>query len=59
MEIVIKENFNKLIVSLLFLVTIFYYIAVASTRFYATSKIEQGTVIVVNDSITTIVISDK
>ena len=49
---------NRLLLIVATAITLIYYIALSSTYFH-TSKIEEGTVVVRNDTITTIIIPDK
>jgi len=55
------RQYNQGIAALIIIasfITLIYYIALSSTYFH-TSKIEEGTVVVRNDTITTIIIPDK
>lgn len=54
-----KHSFEKMLLTVVTVLTLLYYIALTSTYFHATSKIEEGTIVVRNDSITTVIIPDK
>jgi len=56
------RQYNQGIAALIIIasfITLIYYIALSSTYFHATSKIEEGTIVQRNDSITTVIIPDK
>lgn len=55
----LTHSVDKLLLIVATTLTLSYYIALSSTHFHATSKIEEGTIVVKNDSITTVIIPDK
>jgi len=55
----LTHNIDKLLLIVATTLTLFYYIALSSTHFHATSKIEEGTIVVRNDSIITVIIPDR
>ena len=55
----LSHNTDKMLLIVATTLTLLYYIALSSTHFHATSKIEEGTIVVKNDSITTVIIPDK
>ena len=55
----LSHNTDKMLLIVATTLTLLYYIALSSTHFHATSKIEEGVIIQRNDSITTVIIPDK